>query len=78
MLCTHSTQSSVNAVSARLTEKTQELNSAQMESDRLQATISTLEGRIRAMETTAHAKVNIQLYQLWMNTSMLTDCHSSL
>ncbi len=52
------TQSSVNAVSTRLLEKTQELNTVQMENDRLESMLSVMEGKIKAVEGTSRAKVS--------------------
>ncbi len=57
VLAPHS-QSSVNAVSARLLEKTQEFNAVQMENDRLQSMLSVMEGKMKAVESTSRAKMS--------------------
>ncbi len=58
------TQSSVNAVSTRLLEKTQELNAVHMENDRCQSTLTMMEGKLRAVETTSRAKLASQEAEL--------------
>ena len=51
-------RSSLDTISAKLSEKTHELNSSELEGDQLRAVIASLEGRIKVAETTAQSKVS--------------------
>lgn len=51
-------RSSLDAISAKLSDKTHELNSSQLEGDQLRAVIASLEGRVKVAETTAQSKVS--------------------
>ena len=50
-------RNSLDTVSAKLSEKTHELNSSQLETDQLRAVITSLEGRVKVAETTGQSKV---------------------
>lgn len=50
-------RNSLDTVSAKLSEKTHDLNSSQMETDQLRAVIASLEGRVKVAETTGQSRV---------------------
>ena len=50
-------RNSLDTVSAKLSDKTHELNSSQLESDQLRAVIASLEGRAKVAETTGQSKL---------------------
>ena len=53
----HAHRNSLDTISTKLSEKTHELNSSQLESDQLRAVIASLEGRLKVAETTAQSKM---------------------
>lgn len=53
-----SSQSSLDAVSARLMEKTHELNSTQLETDRFKAKVNSLEGQLRTLDSTSQTRTS--------------------
>lgn len=50
-------RNSLDTVSAKLSEKTHDLNSSQLEADQLRAVIASLEGQVKVAETTRQSKV---------------------
>ena len=50
-------RNSLDTVSAKLSEKTHELNSSHLESDQLRAVVASLEGRLKVAETTGQNRV---------------------
>ena len=50
-------RNSLDVVSTKLSEKTHDLNSSQLEADQLRAVIASLEGRVKVAETTGQSKV---------------------
>ena len=50
-------RSSLDTISGKLSEKTHELNSSQLEGDQLRAVIASLEGRVKVAEATGQSKV---------------------
>ena len=53
----HAHRSSLDTIGTKLSEKTHELNSSQLEADQLRAEIASLEGRLKVAETAAQSKV---------------------
>ena len=74
-------KASLDSVNARLSEKTRELNSLQMENDRLQVVITTLEGRLKVSESKGVA-MDSELAQLTTKIthyeSLVADCKSQV
>ena len=51
-------RSSLDTISTKLSEKTHELNSSQLEGDQLRSVVASLEGRVKVTESTAQSKVS--------------------
>ena len=51
-------RSSLDTISTKLSEKTHELNSSQLEGEQLKAVIASLEGRLKVAETACQSKVS--------------------
>ena len=51
-------RTSLDTIGAKLSDKTHELNSSQLEGDQLRAMVASLEGRAKVTETTAQSKMS--------------------